>query len=122
MKVTCMLFSLVLFSYQVILLFGRKIAPPKLIFADPDDCFIAVCKLFLVNGVRDVRMLLKNSVSVMTVNDQSVPDDDGIDNFSIVDDVLLQLFQFLKSQRRDFALKLRVNFKRIQIRHQTVPS
>ncbi len=83
-------------SYKVLLLFRCEVAPPKLVFADPDDCFIAVCKLFLVNGVRDVRVLLKNRISVMTVNDQPIPDDDGIDNFAIVDDVLLQLFQFLK--------------------------
>ena len=75
-----------------------------------------------MDGVGNVGMLLKNSVSVMTVNDQPIPDDDRIDNFSIVDDVLLQLFQLLKSQRRNLALKFRVNFKRIQIHHQTVPS
>lgn len=60
-------------------------------------------------------MLLKNRISVMTVNDQPIPDDDGIDNFAIVDDVLLQLFQFLKGKRRDLALKLRVDLKRIAL-------
>ena len=91
-------------------------------FTDPDDGFIAVCKLFLVDGIRDVGMLPENRVSVMTVYDHAIPDDDGIDNFAIVDNVLLQLFQLLKSERRDLALKLRVNLKRIQIHHQTVPS
>ena len=67
-------------------------------------------------------MLPENRVSVMTVYDHAIPDDDGIDNFAIVDNVLLQLFQLLKSERRDLALKLRVNLKRIQIHHQTVPS
>lgn len=40
------LFSVILLSNKVLLLFWGEIAPPKLVFANPDDCFIAVCKLF----------------------------------------------------------------------------
>lgn len=61
-----------------------QVAPPKLVFTDPDDGFIAVCKLFLVDGIRDVGMLPENRVSVMTVYDHAIPDDDGIDNFILV--------------------------------------
>ena len=75
-----------------------------------------------MDGIRDVRMLLENSVSVMTVNNQPVPDDDRIDNLAIIDDVFLKLFQLLKSEWWNLALKLRVNFKRSQFHHRTVLS
>ena len=75
-----------------------------------------------MDGIRNVRMLLENSVSVMTVNNQPIPDDDRIDNLAIIDDVFLKLFQLLKSECLNLALNLRVNFKRSQFHHRTVLS
>ena len=114
-----LLFCFILLSDKVVLLFNRKIATSQLIFADPDDGFITVCKLFFVDSVRDVGMLLKNCVTVMTVNNQSIPHDDGVDNLAIADDVLFELIQLLRCQRRNLALKLRVNLKRSQFHHRT---
>ena len=67
-------------------------------------------------------MLLGDGVAVVSIYDQALPYDDGIDDMAIPQDVGFELVQFLKGQRRDLALKLRVDLKRIQIHHQTVPS
>lgn len=72
-----------------------------------------------MDNVWNIRMLLKNCITVMTINNQPIPDNDGIDDLAIADDVLFELVKFFGSQRRNLALKLRVNFKRIQIHHRT---
>ena len=81
------LFSIILLSDKVLLLFRGEVEPPQLVFADPDDCFIAACKLFLVNSERDLRVLLGDGVAVVTVHDQAPPYDDGIDDAAISQDV-----------------------------------
>ena len=75
-----------------------------------------------MDGIGNVWVLLENRITVMTVNNQPFPDDDGIDNFTIVDDVLFKLFQLFKSQRWDFTLKFWVDFKRSQLHHQNALS
>lgn len=85
------LFSIILLSDKVLLLFRGEVEPPQLVFADPDDCFIAACKLFLVNSERDLRVLLGDGVAVVTVHDQAPPYDDGIDDAAISQDVGFEL-------------------------------
>ena len=75
-----------------------------------------------MDSVRDFRVLLGDDETVVSVHDQPLPHDDGIDDASIPQDVGFQLVQFFKGQRWNLALKFRVNLKRIQIHHQTVPS
>ena len=75
-----------------------------------------------MNGERDLWVLLGNGVAVVPVYDQALPYDDRVDDTTISQDVGFELVQLLKSERRDLALKFRVNLKRIQIHHQTVPS
>ena len=75
-----------------------------------------------MDSVRDFRVLLGDDETVVSVHDQPLPHDDGIDDASIPQDVGFQLVQLLKGQWWDLALKFRVNFKRIQIHHRTVPS
>ena len=75
-----------------------------------------------MNGERDLRVLLGDGVAVVPIYDQALPYDDGVDDTTISQDVGFELVQLLKSERRDLALKFRVNLKRIQIHHQTVPS
>ena len=51
----------------------------------------------------------------MPVQNKAIPDDNGIQQPPFVENVLLKLLFFFKIQGRDLALKLRVDFKRIQI-------
>ena len=67
-------------------------------------------------------MLLSDGVAVVPIHDQALPYDDGVDDTTISQDVGFKLVQLLKSQRRDLTLELRVDLKRIQIHHRTVPS
>ena len=67
-------------------------------------------------------MLLGDGVAVVSIHDQALPYDDRVDDTTISQDVGFELVQLLKGERRDLALKLRVDLKRIQIHHQTVPS
>ena len=75
-----------------------------------------------MDGERDLRVLLGDGVAVVSIHDQALPYDDGIDDTAIPQDVGFKLVQLLKGQRRNLALKLRVDLKRIQIHHRTVPS
>ena len=102
----------ILFADKILFLFRSKVAPPQLVLANPDDGFIAAGKRFLVDGERDFRVLLGDGEAVVSIHDQSFPYDDGVDDTAIPQDVRFKLVQFFKSERRDFALKLRVNFKR----------
>ena len=49
----------------------------------------------------------------MPVQNKAIPDDNGIQQPSFVENVLLKLLFFFKIQGWDLALKLRVDFKRI---------
>ena len=75
-----------------------------------------------MNSERDFRVLLGDDETVVSVHNQPLPHDDGIDDASIPQDVGFQLVQLFKGQRWNLALKFRVNFKRIQIHHRTVLS
>ena len=50
----------------------------------------------------------------MPIQNVAIPCDDGIQKTTLGNDVLLKLLFFLKLQRRNFALELRVNFKLAQ--------
>ena len=75
-----------------------------------------------MNSERDFRVLLGDDETVVSVHNQPLPHDDGIDDTAIPQDVGFELVQFLKGKRWDLTLKLRVNLKRIQIHHRTVLS
>ena len=51
---------------------------------------------------------------VLPIQNVAIPCDDGIQKTTLGNDVLLKLLFFLKLQRRNFALELRVNFKLAQ--------
>ena len=63
-------------------------------------------------------MLPQDAVAGMPVQNKAIPDDNGIQQPPFVENVLLKLLFFFKIQGRDLALKLRVDFKRIQIHHR----
>ena len=75
-----------------------------------------------MNGERDFRVLLGDSEAVVSIHNQLLPYDDGVDDAAIPQDVRFQLVQLLKGERWNFSLKLRVNFKRIQVHRQNVLS
>ncbi len=50
-------FGLILFAQHIIALLWRQIAAAQLIFADPDDRLMAVCKVLFQNGVLDFGVL-----------------------------------------------------------------
>lgn len=51
-----LLFRFCLLSDQELFLFWGQVSPPKLIFADPDDCFLTIWKIFFVGTERNLRM------------------------------------------------------------------
>ena len=57
-------------------------------------------------------MFLGDGVAVVSIHDQALPYDNGIDDTAISQDVGFELVQLFKSQRRDLALELRVDLKR----------
>ena len=63
-------------------------------------------------------MLPQDAVAGMPVQNKAIPDDNGIQQPSFVENVLLKLLFFFKIQGRDLALKFWVDFKRIQIHHR----
>src|SRR5699024_7460852 len=46
-------FGLILFAQDIIALLWRQVAAAQLVFADPDDRLMAVCKVLFQNGVLD---------------------------------------------------------------------
>ena len=63
-------------------------------------------------------MLPQDAVAGVSVQNKTVPDNNGIQQPSFVENVLFKLLFFFKIQGWNFALKLRVDFKRIQIHHR----
>ena len=63
-------------------------------------------------------MLPQNAVASVSVQNKAIPDDNGIQQPSLMENVLLKLLFFFKVQGWNLALKLRVDFKRIQIHHR----
>ena len=56
-------------------------------------------------------MLLGDGVAIVPIHNQALPYDDRVDDTTISQDVGFELVQLLKGERRDLALKFRVNFK-----------
>ena len=101
--------SSVLLTHQILELLERQVSPSQLIFADPCDGFVPVRKRLLIGGELEFRVLLKDTVAVVSIHDDAVPDDQRIDNHTISQDVFLQLLLLLFPKGRDYARKLRVN-------------
>ena len=68
---------LVSLSNQVFLLLRCKVAPPKLILANPGKGFVAVAELLFMGAELNARMRLRDAVAVVTVHNRIVPDDEG---------------------------------------------
>ena len=112
------LFGFVLLPQQVTFLFGGKIAPPQLILANPSEGFLTVRKAERHGRKADFGVLLKNRITVVTINKGVVPHDQRRDQLAFFQDVFFKLLKFIISQRRNLGLELRVDF---QIDHTHTP-
>ena len=58
----------VLFSNEELLLLRREVAPPQLIFANPSEDFFPVFKRERHGGEINLRVLLEDGITIVTVN------------------------------------------------------
>ena len=105
----CGFLSFILFAYKIALLLQGQIPPAQLVFTDPGNCLISVREFLLMRRKGDFRVLLNDPVSVMTVYNYVVPDDQGTKNSSFGQDISFKLFIFFRCQRRDLLGKLRID-------------
>jgi hypothetical protein len=80
----------------------------------PCKRFVLVRKLDFFHFKLDKAVLFQDAVAGVPIQNVAIPCDDGIQKTTLGNDVLLKLLFFLKLQRRNFALELRVNFKLAQ--------
>ena len=73
----CFFLSVIPFAYEIFLLLRRKVAPPKLILANPGKGFVAVAELLFMGAELNARMRLRDALAVVTVYNRIVPDDEG---------------------------------------------
>ena len=105
------LFRFVLLPQQVTLLFGGKIAPPQLILVNPSECFLTICKAERHGRKVDFGMLLKNRITIVTVNKCVVPHDQRRNQLAFLEDIFFKLLKFIIGQRRNLGLERRVDFQ-----------
>ena len=105
----CFFLCIVTLPDQIFLLLRRKVAPPKLILANPRKGFVAVAELLFMGAELDARMRLRDAVAVVTVYNRIVPDDEGHEHQPFLKDVFFQLRKLVLGQRRAFRLELRVD-------------
>lgn len=110
----CQLGRFILLAQKKLLSFWAEISAAKLIFADPCKRFVLVRKLDFFHFKLDKAVLFQDAVAGVPIQNVAIPCNDGIQKTTLGNDVLLKLLFFLKLQRRNFALELRVNFKLAQ--------
>ena len=110
----CQFGRFILLAQKKLLSFWAEISAAKLIFADPCKRFVLVRKLDFFHFKLDKAVLFQDAVAGVPIQNVAIPCDDGIQKTTLGNDVLLKLLFFLKLQRRNFALELRVNFKLAQ--------
>ena len=69
------LFRGILLAHQKLLLLRGQITPPQLILADPCEDFFSAFKRERHGGEINLRVLLKNRITIVTVNKCIVPHD-----------------------------------------------
>ena len=120
MKRFDLLFCVCLLSDQELFLFWGQVSPPKLIFTDPCECFIAAGKFFFDDFKWNERIFPKDLIARVSVNNVAVPRDDRIQHTLLLEDVHFQLVFFFKCWRIDLTLELRVNFELAQFCHRQI--
>ena len=108
----------VLLSNKELLLLRREVAPPQLILANPRNGFFAVLKPERHGGEINLRVLLENGITVVSINKGIVPDNQRREQLALFQDIFFKLLKFIIGQRRNLGLELRVDF---QIDHTHTP-
>ena len=69
------LFRGILLPHQKLLLLRREVAPPQLIFANPSEDFFPVFKRERHRGEINLRVLLEDGITIVSINKGVVPND-----------------------------------------------
>ena len=85
----------VLFSNEELLLLRREVAPPQLIFADPCEDFFSAFKRERHGGEINLRVLLKNCITIVTINKGVVPNDQRREQLAFFEDIFFKLLKFI---------------------------
>ena len=72
--------------------------------------FFAVLKSERHSGKINLRMLLEDGITIVTVNKCIVPNDQRREQLAFFEDIFFKLLKFIIGQRRDLGLKLRGRF------------
>ena len=56
-------------------------------------------------------VLLKNCITVVTINKGVIPNDQRREQLALFQDIFFKLLEFIIGQRRNLGLELRVNFQ-----------
>ena len=112
------MFHTVLFSNEELLLLRREIAPPQLVLANPSEDFFPVFKRERHGGEINLRVLLEDGITIVTVNEGVVSYNQRGEQLAFLEDIFFKLLKFIIGQRGNLGLKLWVDF---QIDHMRTP-
>lgn len=108
----------VLFSNEKLLLLRREVSPSQLIPANPRNGFFAVLESERHGGEINLRVLLEDGITIVTINKGVTPNDQRRKQLTFLEDIFLKLLVLIVRQRRDLILELQVDF---QIDHTHTP-
>ncbi|UYJ02492.1 MAG: hypothetical protein OGM65_05650 [Faecalibacterium prausnitzii] len=108
----------VLLSNEELLLLRGEVSPSQLIPADPRNGFFAVLKSERHGGKINLRMLLEDGITVVSINKSITPDDQRRNQLALFEDIFFKLLKFIIGQRGNLGLELRVDF---QVDHAHTP-
>ena len=112
------LFRGILLPHKELLLLRCEVAPPQLVLADPSENFFPAFKGERHGGKINLRVLLEDGITIVSVNKGITPDDQRRDQLAFLEDIFFKLLKFIIGQRRNLGLELRVDF---QVDHSHTP-
>ena len=112
------MFHTVLLSNEELLLFRGEVAPPQLVFANPSENFFPAFKGERHGGEINLRVILEDSITIVSVNKGVVPNNQRREQLAFLEDIFFKLLEFIIGQRGNLILELRVDF---QIDHTHTP-
>ena len=92
-------FCLIAFSNQKFLSFRCQVAPAKLVVSDPDQRLLTARKLQFPDLIFDEGVFPQNCVTVMSVQNVTVPHNDRINKSSVSENVQFKLLEFIETER-----------------------
>ena len=85
-----------------------KISATELIFAYPGKSFMSVLKLSFTSCKANVGMFFYNTETVVSVDDNATPYNNGADDNSVSEDIFFKLFELIIGKWWNPAFKFRV--------------